>query len=202
MANFPPIIQKNIPPVTGALIVISVVVALVSRLGADKAVLAPLYIADPYSYGFQSILSGQVWRLITPIFIHFGVLHILFNMMWLWDLGRVIELRKGRLFLLGFVLVVGIASNLAQFILSGSPYFGGMSGVVYGLLGYIWIHGRVNPRFGVTLHKPVVVMMLAWFALCWLGIFGPIANWAHTFGLGAGIALGGLPVKGKGPRVL
>lgn len=185
---------KTIPPVTAALIAISVLVALLSGLGASKAVLAPLYIADPHSYGFQSILSGQIWRLITPIFIHYGILHIVFNMMWLWDLGLVIELRKGHLFLLGFIFVVGIASNLAQFILSGSPYFGGMSGVVYGLLGYIWIHGRRNPRFGVTLHKPIVVMMLAWFVLCWFGIFGPIANWAHTAGLVMGMALGYIKV--------
>lgn len=190
--------QKPVPPVTLALIAISVVVALLSKLGSSEAVLMPLFIADPYSHGFQSILSGQVWRLITPIFIHFGVLHILFNMMWLWDLGLVIELRKGHLFMLLFVFVVGIASNLAQFVLTGSPFFGGMSGVVYGLLGYIWIHGRVNPRFGVTLHKPVVIMMLAWFVLCWFGIFGPIANWAHTAGLIMGVALGGVNIKTVG----
>jgi membrane associated rhomboid family serine protease len=181
---------KTIPPVTTVLIAISIAVAVLSRLGSSPAVLAPLFIGDPNTQGFQAVLSGEVWRLITPIFIHFGIIHLLFNMLWLWDLGLVIEQRKGYLFLMGFVFVVGIISNIAQFILSGSPFFGGMSGVVYGLLGYIWIHGRRNPLFGITLHKHIVVMMLAWFVLCWFGIFGPIANWAHTFGLGMGIALG------------
>ncbi|MBN1379955.1 MAG: rhomboid family intramembrane serine protease [Gammaproteobacteria bacterium] len=193
---------KHYPPVTTALIAISVTISILSRLGSSDAILAPLFIADPYSDGFQSVLSGQVWRLITPIFLHFGILHILFNMMWLWDLGPIIERKKGHLFLLGFVFIVGITSNIAQFAFTKSPFFGGMSGVVYGLLGYIWIHGRCNPQFGITLHKPVVIMMLAWFVLCWFGIFGPIANWAHTFGLGLGIALGSLRNEGKAPANL
>ena len=65
-----------------------------------------------------------------------------------------------------------------------------MSGVVYALLGYFWMQGRYNPRFGVALHQTTVTMMLVWYVLCWTGIFGPIANWAHTAGALAGIAWG------------
>ena len=65
-----------------------------------------------------------------------------------------------------------------------------MSGVVYGLLGYIWIQGLRNLGFGYVLHKQTVIMMLGWFILCWTGILGPIANWAHTAGLAIGIAWG------------
>lgn len=179
-------------PVTIGLIAVCLVVAAVSGLGSARDVLAPLYIANPYDPDAGLLSNGEVWRLITPAFIHFGPLHLIFNLMWLWDLGALLERKKGHLFVLGFVLAVGIAANLTQYLMTGSPSFGGMSGVVYGFLGYVWMQGRVNPRFGVILSQQTVIIMLAWFALCWLGLLGPIANWAHTAGLLLGVALGAM----------
>lgn len=179
-------------PVTVGLIAICLAVAALSSLGAAKDVLAPLYIANPYDPEASPILHGEVWRLITPAFIHFGAMHLIFNLIWLWDLGALLERKKGHLFVFGFVLAVGIAANLAQYLVTGSPNFGGMSGVIYGFLGYVWMQGRVNPRFGVVLSQQTVIIMLGWFALCWLGVLGPIANWAHTAGLLMGVALGAM----------
>lgn len=183
-------VSNRFPVVTVSLIAISVAVALMSSLGSSEAVLWHLFIADPASEGFQDILSGQVWRLVTPIFIHFGALHLLFNMMWIWDLGRLIETRRGELFYCSFVLLIGIASNIVQYGFAQSPYFGGMSGVVYGLLGYAWMQGRYSTSLGFALNKSMVVMMLGWFVLCWTGLLGPIANWAHTAGLLLGVGWG------------
>jgi len=180
----------SLPPLTVGLIAVSVVVSVVSRLGASLYVLLPFFIAVPGSHGLDNILNGELWRLLTPIFIHFGILHLVFNMLWLWDLGGLLERRRGTLYLGAFVVVVGVASNLAQYLVGGSPYFGGMSGVVYGLLGYIWMQGKYNPRFGYALHQHIVVMMLVWYVLCWTGLLGPIANWAHTAGLAIGVAWG------------
>ena len=182
--------MRPIAPLTTTLIVICVIVAALSSLGASRDVLEPLFIAGPDSSGLSDIASGQVWRLLTPIFLHFGFMHILFNMLWLWDLGGLIEYKKGRIFLGVFVLLAGVASNLAQYLVAGSPYFGGMSGVVYGLLGYVWMQGRFNSSFGHVLHQGTVIMMLVWFVLCWTGLLGPIANWAHTAGLIIGVIWG------------
>jgi GlpG protein len=178
------------PFLTLTLIVLSVAASLPSVLGSSGAALVPLLIGTPGSPLFADILDGEVWRLVTPIFVHFGILHILFNMMWLWDLGRSLEWLKGPLFLGLFVAVSGIASNLAQYAITRSPTFGGMSGVVYALLGYVWMQGRHNRAFGIALHQSTVIMMIAWFVLCWTGILGPIANWAHTAGLLIGVAWG------------
>ncbi len=176
------------PVVSVALIVASVVIALLTNLGSSTDAVLPFLIGDPDSESFQSIANGQVWRLFTPMFLHFTAMHLLFNMLWLWDLGAMMERIKGHVFLMVFVALVGVASNVTQYLLTHSPLFGGMSGVVYGLVGYIWIAGRSHPQSGFAVSRQNVVLMIGWFVLCWTGLLGPIANWAHTAGLAMGMA--------------
>ena len=176
-------------PLTLALIVVSVLLALLSSFGANTQLLLPLLISEYTGGGLREVFQGQLWRLLTPIFIQFGVIHILFNMLWLFDLGGVIERAQGSLRLGILVALSGLAGNLAQYWFAG-PDFGGMSGVSYGLLAYVWVQGRLNPRSGLVLHQYVVLMMLAWFVLCWSGLIGNVANMAHTMGLVSGVALG------------
>jgi GlpG protein len=144
----------------------------------------------PWDSSLPEIRHGEVWRLITPIFIHFHILHILFNMLWLRDLGSMIEGRQSSTYLLALVLVIAAGSNLAQFYFGHAPNFGGMSGVVYGLLGYVWIRGKFDPASGLFLHPSTVTMMLIWLVACFTGILGPIANYAHLVGLMMGAAWG------------
>jgi membrane associated rhomboid family serine protease len=194
---------SQVPFLTLALIAGCVVVAVRSSLGADETVLKALLFADPGHTPLQEIAAGEVWRLVTPIFLHFGPLHLLFNMMWVWALGRQIEGRNGRWFLAGFVALVGVASNIAQYLVTG-PAFGGMSGVVYGLLAYVWMRNRIDPNAGYQLHHDDVVLCTGWYLLCWTGVLGPIANWAHTAGLIGGLACGygqaQLARRGDGPQ--
>lgn len=142
------------------------------------------------------VQSGQLWRLITPVFIHFGVLHILFNMMWLRDLGGMIEHIRGPRFLILFLVVIAALSNAAQYYASG-PAFGGMSGVVYGLLGFVWMQSRFNPGSGFELHSFTVQMMLFWFVLCLSGFIGNIANTTHAVGLAIGVLWGYLDARAQ-----
>jgi len=135
------------------------------------------------------VRNGEVWRLITPIFAHGGYLHILFNMMWLVQLGRFIETRFGAWKLLALILAIGIGSNIAEYLWM-SPYFGGMSGVNYGLFGFLWMKGKFDRNQDWQLHPQTVQVMLVWMVLCYTGMLGPIANAAHTVGLLIGAALG------------
>ncbi|MFC1764600.1 rhomboid family intramembrane serine protease [Planctomycetota bacterium] len=178
--------------VTLALLAISVGMAVITRLDGNSRFVPPLKISDQLQPQelFPEVRQGQVWRLVTPIFIHFNILHILFNMLWLRDLGSVIEARKGTLQFLLLVLVLAVTSNVAQYLWRG-PNFGGMSGVVYGLLGYVWMQGKLNPAAQLKLHPHIVVMMLIWLALGFTGQMD-MANGAHLFGLLVGVAWGAL----------
>lgn len=179
--------------VTYSLIVVCVIVAFVSKMGKSPESIAPLFISELRGLkwslaGLEEIRHGQVWRLFTPVFIHFGILHILFNMLWLKDLGSMFEGRLGSTYFGAFVFVTAAVSNLAQYLVTGSPGFGGMSGVVYGLIGYVWIRGRFDPAAGLMLDKQNLIMALVWFVICFLPGLMPIANYAHGGGLVLGMA--------------
>ena len=136
-------------------------------------------------------LSAQPWRLVTPMLLHFSLLHILFNLLWWADLGRLIERFQSSGQLLMVTLVTSSVANVAQFLTSG-PAFGGLSGVVYGLLGYLWIYGRLNPGAGYALRREIVIFMLAWMVICFVGLSDVVANAAHLAGLVSGCILGGI----------
>lgn len=176
-------------PVSLILIFICIAVGILSRLGDQLETVSGLLISEYVNVRFYDVRQGQVWRLITPIFIHFGLLHILFNMLWLRDLGSMIEARKSSGFFLLQVLLIAVVSNIAQYLFDG-PLFGGMSGVVYGLLGYVWMKSKFDPGSGFLLHPTTVTIMLIWLVACYSGLVGNVANAAHTVGLLAGVAWG------------
>lgn len=178
---------QALPKVTTGLLLFSLYVALVSQLGRNLEALQPFFISWYLEGGLQEVKQGQFWRLVTPIFIHFGLVHLVFNSIMTWQLGEVIERYLGPLRFLGLVLMLSIISNLAQFYTSG-PLFGGLSGVLYGLFGYFWIAGKYNPLFRYQINPSAVRLLLGWFALCWFDFFGllgdiKMANMAHTGGL-------------------
>ena len=179
---------------TYALIVICVLVALYSKLGNDLEALRPLFITDPATASNRSlteVFSGEVWRLFTPMFIHFGPLHLIFNMMWLYQLGCMIEARQGSLTLLVIVLVSALVSDLAQYYVTDYALFGGMSGVVYALAGYVWTRGKYDRASGLFLDGQTMIMLLAWLVICYTGLIGHVANTAHLVGLIVGTIWGG-----------
>jgi GlpG protein len=187
--------QTQIGLLSGTLILVSVAVYVFSLFSHKEALIQALSISryndtviiSPQP--LEEIIQGEFWRIITPIFLHFGPLHLLFNMMWLKDLGTAIEKQHNSLVLGMLVLSIATSSNLAQYFVSG-PTFGGMSGVVYGLFGYIWMQSRYNPASGFYLDKQIVTLMIAWFFLCLFGLVGPIANTCHGVGLITGMAIG------------
>ena len=185
--------MEKYPPATLALVGISIAIYLLMALGWQDSVVPPLLISEYIRPTLPEIFSGQIWRLFTPMFLHFSIFHIVFNMLWTLEFGRLIESRQGAVALILISLSISLASNLSQYFVSG-PIFGGMSGVIYGYFGYIWIQSLTNPRFGIRLNPTIVKLLLGWFIICWSGLlekfFGiSIANTAHTAGLLSGMVL-------------
>jgi GlpG protein len=194
---FRPLTAYGFGPLTFVLICVSVVVFVLTKFGNDRHAMFPFYISEydtiargiaRLTQGLPEIKRGEIWRLITPMFVHYDFLHILFNMLWLRDLGSMIEARQGSLTFAIQVVIFAAISNLAQYVVSG-PDFGGMSGVVYGLLGYVWIRGKRDPGSGLFIHRTTVTMMLIWFALGLTGLMN-MANTAHGSGLLVGMVWG------------
>lgn len=141
--------------------------------------------SDPLS----DIKKGQVWRLFTPMFLHFGVIHLAFNMMWLWQFGVVLEMRFRSMRFLALVLAVAAISNIAEGFWSGTN-FGGMSGVNYGLFGFILLRSKLHPTPEFAMNRQTIVLMLVWLVVCFTGAVGTIANAAHLMGFLSGAAIG------------
>lgn len=181
---------KSIPrgEMTYKLVIACVVIYLLSFSNLGDSLYASFFIGKVESGFLFEVTKGQFWRLLTPIFLHLSFLHILFNMLWFKDLGYLIENVFGQKFLLIFLLISGVFSNLLQYFVSG-PQFGGMSGVLYAMLGFVWVHKKINLDFQYALPKFDIAMMIGWFFLCLTGALGPIANTAHGAGLVAGILM-------------
>ncbi|WP_285415961.1 rhomboid family intramembrane serine protease [Pseudomonas sp. efr-133-TYG-5] len=193
---------------TGLILLLSLLVGVLTLLGDNLETLRWLTFLDFRVVGdyihftplADSLAAGQWWRLFTPMLIHFGILHLAMNGMWYWELGRRIESHQGSVNLIGLTLLFSLVSNYAQYYFSGATLFGGLSGVLYGLLGHCWIFQLLAPNPAYRLPRGVLVMMLVWLLLCLSGLvsmigFGEIANAAHVGGLLIGCftgLLGGL----------
>jgi GlpG protein len=103
--------------------------------------------------------------------------------------GTLIEKRQGIWVLALLVLGVAGLSDLAQYAVRG-PAFGGISGVMCGLLGYIWTRDMLDPAAGLRLDRAVLIMGIFWAVTSSFGIFGHLGQIAHAAGLFVGLVAG------------
>jgi len=198
---------RHAPMVLG-MILLAVVMVLLTAMGTNKMAAALMFV-DPRHYDWSTLAGrldalsatltqGQIWRLLTPDFLHFSWSHILFNSVMLWFLGSQVEWFDGRGRLLVLFLGTSIFSNGLQYLVSG-PLFGGLSGVVYGILGYCWLSQRRVPRFQfppALVTFSVVWMVIGFTPLTSILGMGQMANEAHLGGFVSGVVLAAiLPVR-------
>jgi GlpG protein len=187
---------------TYGVLIFCVVLFVISYTQMGEKLYDLFFIAKPETGFLYEVSRGQIWRLLTPIFLHLSILHILFNMLWFKDLGYLIEHRFGKDDLIILMIVSGVFSNLMQYFVSG-PSFGGMSGVLYAMLGFVWVYKKIYTDFDYALPSRDIKIMIGWLFLCLTGFLGPIANTAHAGGLFVGMLYavfkgqGGMPENGE-----
>ena len=184
------------------LIVVAVVISLLSNFGSLIAIIEPLTFTkiSISNQGFISFMSAQQtffsenewWRLITPMFLHFSFAHLAFNCLWIYVLGEKIERIDGKFIFLLLIIFSGIFSNLLQYTWTSSSLFGGLSGVIYGMLGYCLIMEMESNYDRYGLPSGLYLFMVVWLILGFLGIldlfgFGSVANFAHLGGMLSGL---------------
>ncbi len=185
-----------------ALIIFAVLIALASNFGSIIAIIEPFTFTKIIisNQGFISISSfdqtfyqeNQWWRLITPMFIHFSFAHLAFNCLWLYILGEKIEKVDGSFIFFLLVVTSSFLSNFLQYFWTDSSLFGGLSGVIYGLIGYCMILEMDSQYDRYKLPPALYLFMIIWLILGFIGLldlfgFGSVANFAHLGGLVSGV---------------
>jgi GlpG protein len=208
--------QQWAAPMTLALVIVSCIVTMTTQLGTKMDPLGYRLSIDDYSkdqplvedrpqrrgvgrgrvapaawrIGLEGVRRGEVWRLVTPIFLHFGILNLIFNMFWIRDLAGMVEMRMGTWRLAGIVLLATIIPNLAQYYWSG-PQFGGVSAIIYALFAFVWIKQRYEPWLGLGVSDTMAIILAVFFCL---SVLGGQMQAANVVGLLIGGAIAYAPI--------
>ena len=182
-------------PIASLLACLCLAVAGLSQLGREWRGLEWLFF-PPVPFGSFSDLALQLLepqlflRALTPALLHFGEIHLVFNLLWLFFFGRLIERAQPLLLVTVVYAATALAGNVAQYYFSGSNAFGGLSGLIYGLVGYTWVLGVIVPRGQIALRSSTFWVFVV--ALVGMAIFASdsIASEAHSGGLAAGVVSG------------
>lgn len=169
-------------PVVGGTALLAVAVTAAWWLG--KVDVSPLFET-------AMIRRGELWRLLTSVFPHAGILHLAFNVYWLWVFGTLVEEVYGHLKTAALLLLFAIGPNALEFAFANGGI--GLSGVGYGLFGLLWILSLYDQRFRGAIDRRTVELFIAWFFLCIVATvtgFMRIGNIAHGTGAVLGILTG------------
>ena len=182
------------------IIAAAIFLTLFTNFGLSGLLRNFLFINTNFNNAFSSmehtfLIEHEWWRLLAPTFLHFSITHLAFNCLWIYILGSKIEAYDGKVVFILIFLITSIASNVGEYIWSGQYFFGGLSGAVYGLLGYCFIIELDSKSSRYDLPDALYLFMFIWLLVGFTGIlsifgFGNIANAAHLIGMIIGFILG------------
>lgn len=140
--------------------------------------------------GTIAVKSGRWWTLITAIYLHGGILHILFNLLWIRQIGPMVESLFGTARFIIIFTVAGMSGFFLSFLM-GTQLTIGASGSIFGLLGALIFYGRSR---GGVFGEIIYPQILTWAVVLFLFgfIFPSIDNFAHLGGFIGGYLTGNL----------
>ncbi len=150
------------------------------------------------------VWSGSYKGLFLSIFPHADVIHILFNMLWLWRIGMAIEKEVHPLAYVGFVLASAFVGSTCELAISSQVGIG-MSGVVYAMFGLVWAGRGHSAAWRQIATRENMNLFLGWGVLCIVLTalkYMTVANGAHFGGLLFGLCIGGLVYSPRKKLVL
>lgn len=179
------------PYITMAVIAVNIIVfAVMSIFGntldaqymAEHGAMYPPYVAE----------NGQYWRLFTSMFMHFGLMHILNNMVMLGAIGRIVEIAMGHVRFLIAYIVAGICGSVLSYaiMLNNNDYAvsAGASGAIFGMVGaLVWIV-IANRGFYEGISRQQVIFMVILMIYYGVSTSG-VDNWDHLGGLAGGFII-------------
>ncbi|HLQ75819.1 MAG TPA: rhomboid family intramembrane serine protease [Terriglobia bacterium] len=129
--------------------------------------------------------QGEIWRFVTPVFIHIGILHILFNSYAIWIIGPTVEKLYGGARFTLIYLVTGIAGVYGSYWYHPRDISAGASGAIFGLFGALLVFGlkyrsSIPPMFQKAVGKGVLQVVVINLVI---GFLPGIDNSAHVSGL-------------------
>jgi membrane associated rhomboid family serine protease len=143
---------------------------------------------------FPGIDGGAFYRLLTAMFIHYGIFHLLLNMWALWILGRNLEAALGRARFLAVYLIAGLGGNVAAYLVSPGSLSAGASTSIFGLFAAFFIVLRRLGRDTSVLIPVLVINLVLTFAIASISIAG------HLGGLVTGALVAAVLAYASGPR--
>lgn len=177
--------------VTPLLIVVNIVVFLLQTVAGGSTDLCTLI---QFGAKFNLLIrAGQYWRLFTPVFLHVGILHLIFNQYALWIVGRDVERLFGSVRFVFIYFLAGVWGSIVSMMFSNA-ISAGASGAIFGLVGaevaFFW---RNREQFGEVGRRQifnllVIVALNLFFGLSVEGI----DNWGHIGGLLSGFLFGSM----------
>jgi GlpG protein len=176
----PPLQAVERYPVTAGVGLTALALSLIWWTGTDLSLLL-----EDWTVG-----HGQPWRLVTSTLLHINLIHLAFNLYWLWVFGTLVEDALGSRATGGIFLLFAVSSSAVEYALFEGGV--GLSGVAYGLFGMVWVLARSDARFAGVIDRQTVAAFVAWFVLCCgltaTGVW-KVGNAAHAAGAVFGVLL-------------